>query len=59
MIIDVGEEAARLEGFTALEMAATLAGVPFYKNCGYEIENEWLDENGSVPVPLCTMVKSL
>lgn len=59
MIIDAGEEAARREGFTALEMAATLAGVPFYKNCGYEIESEWLDKNGSVPVPLCTMVKSL
>ena len=59
MIINAGEEAARREGFTALEMAATLAGVPFYKNCGYEIESEWLDKNGSVPVPLCTMVKSL
>jgi GNAT superfamily N-acetyltransferase len=58
MIINAGEEAARREGFTALEMAATLAGVPFYKNCGYEIESEWLDENGSVPVPLCTMVKN-
>ena len=59
MIINAGEEAARREGFTALEMAATLAGIPFYKNCGYEIESEWLDKNGSVPVPLCTMVKSL
>jgi len=59
MIIEAGEEAARAEGFKALEMAATMAGVPFYKSCGYHIESEWEDRNGSVPVPLCTMVKSL
>jgi len=59
MIIEAGEKAAKAEGFKALEMAATMAGVPFYKNCGYEIESEWLDKNGPVPVPLCTMVKSL
>ncbi len=59
MIIDAGENAARSEGFKALEMAATMAGVPFYKRCGYHIESEWEDTNGAVPVPLCTMVKSL
>jgi len=58
MIIEAGEEAAKAEGFKSLEMAATLAGVPFYKRCGYHIESEWEDRNGAVPVPLCTMVKS-
>jgi len=59
MIIDAGENAAKAEGFKALEMAATMAGVPFYKKCGYHIESEWEDKNGMVPVPLCTMVKSI
>lgn len=59
MIIKAGENAAKAEGFKALEMAATLAGVPFYKKCGYSIESEWNDTNGDVPVPLCTMVKAL
>ncbi|WP_026942429.1 GNAT family N-acetyltransferase [Hellea balneolensis] len=59
MIIDASETAARTEGFKALEMAATMAGVPFYLKCGYHIESQWEDTNGTVPVPLCTMVKSL
>jgi len=59
LIIEAGEQAAKAEGFKALEMAATLAGVPFYKKCGYHIESEWEDTNGNVPVPLCTMVKFL
>jgi GNAT superfamily N-acetyltransferase len=59
MIIDAAEAAAREQGFTALEMAATMAGKPFYVRCGYAIESEWFDENGAVPVPLATMVKSL
>ncbi|WP_371396039.1 GNAT family N-acetyltransferase [Fretibacter rubidus] len=57
MILKAGENAAKDEGFSALEMAATMAGVPFYKRCGYTVESEWEDTNGSVPVPLCTMVK--
>lgn len=59
MIIKAGEDAAKAEGFKALEMAATMAGVPFYKKCGYIILSEWKDTHGDVPVPLCTMVKSL
>lgn len=59
MIIQASEEAARAEGFKALEMAATTAGKPFYLRCGYHIEREWEDMNGAVPVPLLTMVKRL
>jgi len=59
MIIEASERAARAEGFKALEMAATLAGRDFYLRCGYEIESEWEDTNGPVPVPLLTMVKTL
>ena len=59
MIIDAGEQAARAEGFTALEMAATMAGKPFYLKCGYHVESEWEENHGAVPVPLATMVKSI
>lgn len=58
MILQAAEMAARQEGFKALEMAATTAGVPFYRKCGYEVEKEWFDKNGDVPVPLCTMIKN-
>ncbi|GGX63725.1 acetyltransferase [Litorimonas cladophorae] len=59
MILEASEAAACAAGFSALEMAATLAGEPFYLQCGYTIESRWQDENGPVPVPLLTMVKSL
>ena len=59
MIIDAAEDAARAKGYKILEMAATMAGKPFYLKCGYVVESEWEDTNGSVPVPLCTMVKTL
>ncbi|MBC6403043.1 MAG: GNAT family N-acetyltransferase [Hyphomonadaceae bacterium] len=59
MIIEASEAAARAHGFKALEMAATLAGKPFYLTCGYAVESEWEDTDGAVPVPLCTMVKTL
>lgn len=59
MILQASETAASEYGFSALEMAATEAGRPFYERCGYEIETAFFDENGDVPVPLYTMVKSL
>jgi GNAT superfamily N-acetyltransferase len=59
MVIEAAEAAARAEGFTALEMAATMAGKPFYLKCGYIIESEWFDNGGAVPVPLATMIKVL
>ncbi len=59
MILEASETAAYQEGFRSLEMAATMAGMPFYLKCGYKVESEWFDENGAVPVPLATMFKSL
>jgi GNAT superfamily N-acetyltransferase len=59
MIIAAGENAAAAMGFHALEMAATMAGKPFYLLCGYDVESEWFDTHGAVPVPLATMVKTL
>lgn len=59
LILDTGEAAARAEGFGEIEMAATMSGQPLYRACGYEVESEWFDENGAVPVPLATMWKRL
>lgn len=59
MILDAAEKAAHREGFRELEMAATLSGVPLYRACGYEVESEWYDQNGPVPVPLATMWKRI
>lgn len=58
LILKTAEEAAEAAGFKAYEMAATLAGEPLYRRHGYKIESRWVDENGSVPIPLLTMVKS-
>ena len=59
MILVASEAAALAAGFRSLEMAATMAGKPFYLKCGYRVEAEWQDENGAVPVPLATMVKTI
>ena len=59
MILSAAETAAKTHGFNALEMAAPLAGEPFYARCGYTVERRWTDDNGAVPVPLLTMVKSI
>lgn len=59
LVIEAAEDGAKRAGFHTLEMAATMAGVPFYKKCGYHIESEWYEQNGDVPVPLATMVKEI
>lgn len=59
LILVTAEAEAKIAGFSNLEMAATLAGEPFYTKCGYSVESRWVDENGPVAVPLLTMVKSL
>jgi GNAT superfamily N-acetyltransferase len=59
LILETAEAAARAEGFKALEMAATMSGKPLYFACGYQVESEWFDKNGAVPVPLATMWKQL
>ena len=58
-ILAASEAAARAEGFRALEMAATLAGKPFYARCGYEVERAFIDAQGEVGVPLFVMTRTL
>jgi len=59
LILNTSEAAAKSNGFSTLEMAATKAGRPFYERCGYCVEDEFFDETGGMPVPLYTMVKSI
>jgi GNAT superfamily N-acetyltransferase len=60
MILKVCEDAAASEGFGACELAATLAGEPLYRACGYrEIERFTQVTAGGVEVPLIRMGKAL
>ncbi len=60
MILDACEHAARAEGFHRAELAATLAGEPLYRACGYEvIERFSAKTNAGVDVPLLRMGKRI
>ena len=60
VVLDACEAAAAAEGFRRCELAATLAGEPLYKACGYrQLERFLADTPGGVAVPLVRMGKSL
>lgn len=59
LILDLCEAAARAEGFHAVEMAATMGGVPLYRAAGYVDIESFEDDRGGVAVPLIRMGKSL
>lgn len=59
LILSLCEDAAQKAGFKRAEMMATMAGVPLYKACGYEIIEHFEETRGAVPVPLIRMGKSL
>ena len=60
LVLSLCERAAASEGFTRAELAATLAGEPLYRACGYrEIERlEALTSKG-IRVPLILMGKAI
>ena len=58
-IISLCEAAARSEGFTKIELVATLAGEPLYRACGYVPHENIVDDRGGIGVPLLRMKKSL
>lgn len=58
-IISLCEEAAKAEGFTKMELVATLSGEPLYRACGYEPYENIVDDRGGAGVPLLRMKKSL
>lgn len=60
LILDACEAAAAGEGFTRCEMAATLAGEPLYRACGYrQIERFAAATSNGTEVPLVRMGKAL
>jgi GNAT superfamily N-acetyltransferase len=59
LILSLCEEAARREGFSRVELMATMAGEPLYRACGYEAVERILDDRGGAPVPMLRMTKSL
>jgi GNAT superfamily N-acetyltransferase len=60
MILDACEAAARAEGFSTVELAATLAGEPLYRACGYDVIEPLTSRTGAgVEIPLLRMGKPL
>jgi GNAT superfamily N-acetyltransferase len=59
LIISLCEEAAKSEGFTKMELVATLSGEPLYRACGFESYEAIVDDRGGAGVPLLRMRKSL
>jgi GNAT superfamily N-acetyltransferase len=59
LILSLCEDAARKEGFTRVELMATMAGTPLYRACGYQVIELVTDDRGGVPVPLLRMQKAL
>jgi GNAT superfamily N-acetyltransferase len=59
LILTLCEDAARGEGFTTVELMATMAGEPLYRACGFEPVEKVVDERGGAGVPLLRMRKAL
>jgi len=59
MLLTHCERMAALDGFSELEMAATMPGVPFYRDAGYATVEEFTIAPGGVEVRLARMRKRL
>jgi GNAT superfamily N-acetyltransferase len=60
LVLKTCEAAAAAEGFTACELAGTLAGEPLYRACGYrKIEAFEAMTSGGLAIPLLRMGKAL
>jgi len=59
LILGLCEAAARDEGFSTVELMATMAGEPLYRACGYEALERAEDDRGGAAVPLLRMRKPL
>jgi GNAT superfamily N-acetyltransferase len=60
LVLSLCEAAAAREGFKRVELAATMAGVPLYRACGYEdIAPFESDTPSGVRVPLIRMGKKI
>jgi GNAT superfamily N-acetyltransferase len=59
LVLSLCEAAAAEEGFTRLELMATLSGRPLYEAAGFEPVEHLEDASGGTPVPLVKMRKRL
>jgi GNAT superfamily N-acetyltransferase len=60
MVIDACEAAAASAGFRRAQLAATLAGEPLYRVCGYEVVERFTSPTRSgIDIPLLRMEKAL
>lgn len=59
LILDLCESAAKAEGFSRVELMATMSGVPLYRACGYLPIEDIVDDRGGAAVPLTRMRKRL
>ena len=60
MLIEHCQAQARAAGFHALELAATMPGVPLYAACGFDVTERFeIDLPGNVKVPLARMRKAI
>ena len=57
LILTLCENAAAAEGFTRMQLHATLAGLPSYRAYGFEPLEEVTIDSGGVPIPSVHMVK--
>jgi GNAT superfamily N-acetyltransferase len=59
-ILEICEDAARAEGFTSVELGATMGGKPLYEACGYKpIELMMVPTPNGVQVPILRMGKPI
>ncbi|HEY2658304.1 MAG TPA: GNAT family N-acetyltransferase [Caulobacteraceae bacterium] len=59
LILELCEAAAKAEGFSRLQLAATLSGQPLYEAYGFEPIEAFEDARGGVAVPLVRMGKAV
>jgi GNAT superfamily N-acetyltransferase len=59
LILTLCEQAAAAEGYTRLELMATLSGEPLYRSYGFEEVERIEDARGGAPVPIVRMVRAI
>jgi GNAT superfamily N-acetyltransferase len=59
LILTLCEQAAAAEGFTRIQLHATMAGLPLYRAYGFEPVEEVMIESDGVPIPAVHMTKDI
>ena len=59
MILGLCERAAAEEGYTRLELMATMSGEPLYRSYGFREVERIEDARGGAPVPIVRMRKDV